>query len=564
MPQYAVDGGAKALLPNTAINRMTITMNIPSGMNIDANTRIKHIGSDGRVDYLIPKINGSIFSFTVTKFSTFSIIADSSIAQVTYHLQGGDASGIKDGKTVVYYAQDDGMRLPIPTCEKYKFVGWYDKDSTKGQEYLKISAGLPKHLYAVWETKTTLKVSFRLIGDWPHDNGVRGHDHYITWIKTDTYPLEAGATVGDLFKMVCDQKGLDYQGFSSNYISSIQAPTEFGGYWLSEFDSGPNSGWMYTINGDHPNRGLTAWTLQDGDEVIWHYVDDYKEEAYFLGNPTKYPNRWLEAEDITPSQYLSKYGAPILSVGMGGTVSPTGDLSPYIGKNVTFTITPNAGYQVKNVVVDGKSMGVIGSYAYKNLQFTSRINVTFEPVKATIRFADMPIDHWAYSYVAYLTDKGVISGMTEELFGSNHKVKRGDFITMLARMSGDILPAYTGKFTDVSSGVYYASAVAWAVNSGVASGMSSTLFAPDKLIIRQDMAMMLSRYAAYKGINLPNNYAQVSFGDQDKISVYALDAVLKMQRSGILNGYENGNFLPLGDATRAEAAKMMTMLDQLK
>ncbi|MEG1662234.1 MAG: hypothetical protein RR332_06910, partial [Clostridiales bacterium] len=82
MPQYAVDGGAKALLPNTAINRMTITMNIPSGMNIDANTRIKHIGSDGRVDYLIPKINGSIFSFTVTKFSTFSIIADSSIAQV--------------------------------------------------------------------------------------------------------------------------------------------------------------------------------------------------------------------------------------------------------------------------------------------------------------------------------------------------------------------------------------------------------------------------------------------------------------------------------------------------
>ena len=403
-----------------------------------------------------------------------------------------------------------------------------------------------------------MTVSFRLIGDWRHEDGARGHDEYLTWIKTADYELAADSTVYDLLLLALDEAELSQRGASNNYVGSIKAPSEFGGYWLAEFDNGPDSGWMYTVNGKHAKVGLKDCELEDGDKVVWHYVDDYDAEEDDAD--------WLEAEDISPAQYIKKYGdtSLILNLGAGGSVSPSGrELGDYLGKKVTFTFTPEAGYRIKEVTVDGKSQGAVSSYTYKNLTVDSRIKVAFEQVQQTAGFPDVTAAHWAYSYINSLAARGVAGGYPNGCFYPDATVTRADFVVMLARLSGEGLPAYSGQFNDVSADKYYAQAVAWAAAAGVTAGDGQGGFLPEALISRQDMAAMLHRYASHMRIALPTGNA-ARFSDGAKIANYALPAVNAMYQANVVGGYPDGSVKPGGSATRAEAVKMMYLLDSYK
>jgi len=147
----------------------------------------------------------------------------------------------------------------------------------------------------------SMTVTFRLIGDTKHDS-FEEHDKYVTWIATKSYTFNNvdRVTVYDLFTRALDDAKLGYKGAETNYISSIQAPAVLGGYWLSEFDNGPNSGWMYTVDGVHPGYGLKEEYIYHGEEIIWQYVDDYTAETSFEGRNPLYPERWLEAPDVNP------------------------------------------------------------------------------------------------------------------------------------------------------------------------------------------------------------------------------------------------------------------------
>lgn len=155
-------------------------------------------------------------------------------------------------------------------------------------------------------------VTFRLIGDTKHgedENSETAHK-YTTWLATDTYTFEGDeVTVGDVFKAALDEAGLTYYGLEKNYVSAITAPKICSGYVLSEKDNGQNSGWMYTVNGVHSSLGLNDWYVSTGDEIVWHYIDDYKTEQSDMknddgsygttGNASTW-NKWLEALDETP------------------------------------------------------------------------------------------------------------------------------------------------------------------------------------------------------------------------------------------------------------------------
>lgn len=153
-----------------------------------------------------------------------------------------------------------------------------------------------------------ITVTFRLIGDNDHTRNTHG---YTTWIKTQEHTFDVedihtpSVTVGMVFEKAMKEANLSYEGLELNYISSITAPETCGGYKLAEKQNGKNSGWMYTVNGVHPGEGLNKWYVNSGDEIIWHYIDDYQtEEADRLdgkggGNVSNW-NKWLEAEDETP------------------------------------------------------------------------------------------------------------------------------------------------------------------------------------------------------------------------------------------------------------------------
>ena len=128
---------------------------------------------------------------------------------------------------------------------------------------------------------------------------------YVTWIPTTSYTLPEGALVYDLWTTATAAAGIESEGAERNYVKSVTAPS---GYELAEFTNGPRSGWMYTLNGKHPNLGLKEQELSDGDVVVWHYVNDYSYEVEdwnesdprwpALGDGT-YWNGWLKAPDST-------------------------------------------------------------------------------------------------------------------------------------------------------------------------------------------------------------------------------------------------------------------------
>ena len=245
------------------------------------------------------------------------------IANVIFRLNGGSTAGIQDGDRIEYYAGDEGKTLPIPSKSGYTFKGWFSENNTSSRQYTQVSAKLPQTLYAIWEKTAAptpsedgkITVKFRLIGA---EVAKRDVDlskntylpNYVTWISTKTYRVPVGTTVGEVFKMATAAAGIEYVGYENNYISTMKAPASLGGYWLGEFTNGPKSGWMYTVNGSHPNKGLVDWVLSNNDFVVWHYVNDYSYEVEDWFDDPNYPklakndqyyNGWLKAADVVGS-----------------------------------------------------------------------------------------------------------------------------------------------------------------------------------------------------------------------------------------------------------------------
>ena len=178
-------------------------------------------------------------------------------------------------------------------------------------------------------------------------------------------------------------------------------------------------------------------------------------------------------------------------------------------------------------------------------------------------FTDVPAGIWYYDSVYDLVGRGIVHGMTKTTFAPNDNITRAQFAKILAAASGENLTQYGGQsiFVDVRDTDWFAPYVRWAYANGIVKGMSATEFAPNKKITREQMAAMICRYASYKGIDLPKINARLTFKDDSSIGGWAKDNVYAMQQAGIINGYADGNgyvFKPKGDATRAEAARMVS------
>ncbi|QIB70424.1 DUF4430 domain-containing protein [Aminipila butyrica] len=96
-----------------------------------------------------------------------------------------------------------------------------------------------------------------------------------TWIPTTSVTLKEDSKVYHAFVKVLDDAGFTYVGANKNYVSSI---THKNGTTLAEFTNGPDSGWLYKVNGTLPNVGLKAYTLSNGDKIVWYYTNDWTKD----------------------------------------------------------------------------------------------------------------------------------------------------------------------------------------------------------------------------------------------------------------------------------------------
>ena len=172
---------------------------------------------------------------------------------------------------------------------------------------------------------------------------------------------------------------------------------------------------------------------------------------------------------------------------------------------------------------------------------------------------------WYEAYVTYLSARGIINGKGDRAFAPSDSITRAEFAQILANMSGAVLTSYTGSsFEDVDTSDWYCAAVQWAYENGIVTGYDGS-FNPNDTVTRQDLAVMLTRYAENVAqFDLPETVTAAEFADEASIAGYAEEAVTSIQKAGIISGRDDGTFDPQASATRAEAAKMIALFMQLK
>ncbi|MGF7029515.1 glycosidase/fibronectin type 3 domain-containing protein [Paenibacillus mucilaginosus] len=175
-------------------------------------------------------------------------------------------------------------------------------------------------------------------------------------------------------------------------------------------------------------------------------------------------------------------------------------------------------------------------------------------------FADLPSGHWASSAVRELAAQGIVNGMEKGRFAPEQSVTRAQFAAMVVRALGlEAKPDTVLPFADVAAGAWYAEAAAAAYSHGIVGGRDAVTFAPDELITREEMAVLIVRaYAAKAGGTAPAGTGlQGVFTDHAEVSSWAAASVQSAVELGLLQGRAEGQFAPSGTTTRAESAQVI-------
>ena len=273
------------------------------------------------------------------------------------------------------------------------------------------------------------------------------------------------------------------------------------------------------------------------------------------------------------------------SAGAGGRISPMGHIPAAYGESKAFTITPDSGYEIGDVTVDGESMGAVSYYIFENITDDHSITVSFQ--KKTVpsehvsgdgqgrRQDDIPVSwpfsdvkespgHWKYENIKYVWKNRIMNGISgTNLFRPDHSLTRAMFAAVLYRMAGEPQVEFTQKFTDVEPGIWYSDAVIWVNIQGMAEGFGDGSYGINRDITREQIAKMLYLFGKAQGYAVSDRRELNSFTDGKDVSRWAVDYMRWAAAVEMITGKPNdaGGFRldPRGKATRAECAKMLTM-----
>ena len=238
------------------------------------------------------------------------------------------------------------------------------------------------------------------------------------------------------------------------------------------------------------------------------------------------------------------------TAGAGGSISPSGNVSVREGRDQTFTITPDKGYAVANVKIDGKSIGAVKSYTFENVSRTHTIEVIFMKANGNPQtgvFVDVATGSYYEDAVDWAVENGITKGTDDTHFSPDGICTRAQAVTFLWRTAGSPKPEIrTMPFTDVPVGSYYYDAVLWAVENGITKGTSDTTFSPNMTCTRAQIVAFLWRSEKSPAAGTANPFADV------KSTAYYADAVLWAVKENITKGTTSTTFSPNADCTRAQ------------
>lgn len=257
----------------------------------------------------------------------------------------------------------------------------------------------------------------------------------------------------------------------------------------------------------------------------------------------------------------SSYGISTPSSVAGGTIKVSPG-SAGKGTVVTITATPDSGYKLESLTVTDSKNNVLkltdkggGTYTFTMPAGPVKVEASFAASGTpwVNPFTDVAEREWYYDAVRFVNENGLMDGYGNGLFGVNDDLSRAQLAQILYNREGKPSASAENCFADVAGDAWYAGAVAWAFANGVASGYGDGRFGPNDSITREQLTVMLWRYA---GSPAAAN-KELNFSDADTASAYALEALRWAVENGILNGYGDGQLGPKGLATRAQAAQIL-------
>ena len=334
----------------------------------------------------------------------------------------------------------------------------------------------------------------------------------------------------------------------------------------------------YTVTVTFDSQGGSQVPSQDitVGELVSQPDDPTRTGYRFLGWYTAATGgaRWDFTQPVTGDQTLYAQWAylppanPNYKITIGDTENGTVTVNPTAAKEgttVTITPVPDAGYQVGTVSVTdrfGQAVAVDqqadGTYTFVMPDGQVTVEVTFLQGEAPdLPFSDVTESDWFYDAVTYAYENGLMDGVGAGLFAPNSETTRAQLVTILYRLSGQPAPSGDSGFSDVETGTWYTDAVAWAAQNGIVNGVSDTQFVPGDDITREQLAVILYRYATYQGYDVSQRADLSGFVDAGTISTYAQEALSWANAQGLVLGFEDDSLRPQGTATRAQIAAVL-------
>jgi len=245
------------------------------------------------------------------------------------------------------------------------------------------------------------------------------------------------------------------------------------------------------------------------------------------------------------------------SAGQGGTISPSGSVTVEKLASQTFSIKANTGYKIADVKVDGKSVGAVSSYTFDQVAAKHTIVVEFEKMSQIGKYTDVNPSLWYAQGIEFVLSRGLFRGVTDTTFEPDTAMTRAMLVTVLHRLAGNPNATVSELFADVEEGSWFEEAVRWANANGVVNGYGDATFGPGVSLTREQLAVILFRYAKLSGYDTTARADLTVYSDAAAVSSWAQEAMRWAVATGLITGTSEATLDAGGPAGRAQVATIL-------
>ncbi len=557
----ATASGAEELL-----NSFLISVNIPKGVTKDditattaADTKLSVNVADSVLNVAFLDTAGDGIAFKDGKLATITIKLPTALTEAYAFTLTSEAS-IEDSKGEITVAK--GMTAastvvtpstePVPTVNPVKTVALKSVVSTGYGDAIKAAKDAGKDVYLTVDVKK---------GD---QDAVYGEDYEAvyngkTLSEAEYKNLISGYTNADMADVI---NGLTYNIYNSsvNKVSTTVNSIDTNGNAEQIVDPKDNTltPATPTAKPSEPSISVkassttvefdkkftvtaTVKNAKDGAKVAFTTSDE--KYAAIFGTPTE-----INSKGETKATYVANDKPGSVTITATYTDTEGNEKSASVKVTVKKASTTTGG---NDGTTSGGGPGIIAGGNVGTVT-TPNTDSNYKP-----DFQDLDSVEWARTAINGLAMRGMISGRDQYTFDPNANITRAEYCQILMGAINALNAKGESTFADVPSTAWYYNAVSVASQLGIVSGYGDGNFGPNDLITRQDMALMTYKTAQIMNKSLEPVNAEITFEDSHEIADYAFEAVMTLQKAGIINGMTDTTFEPLSNATRAQSAKVI-------